>query len=77
MKLLPKAVVGLKALLDGKDLELSGNKYFFDNDGINLVGSDLKTNEEMLLPVYMTLAEFIRLCNQESDTIYLQNVKIN
>jgi len=77
MKLLPKPIVGLKALLDGKDLELDGKKYFFDNDGINLVGEDLKTKEEILLPVDMTLAEFIKLCNKEPDTIYLQNVKIN
>lgn len=76
MGLQPKAIVGLKVLLDGGDLELGGNKYFFDSDGINLVGSDPETYEDTLTPVDMSLNEFIRLCNEEPEKVCMV-MKIN
>jgi len=77
MKLLPKPIAGLKVLLKGEDIELNGRKYCWQDGNLYTPAMNLTTGEEVLLGVEMSLAEFINLCEKESDTIYFQGLKIN
>jgi hypothetical protein len=76
MKFLPKPIVGLKILLTGEDIELNGRKYCLQDGNLYCLAKNITTGEEILLNVDMTLAEFIKLCEKESDTIYFQGLKL-
>jgi hypothetical protein len=77
MNLPPKPIAGLKVLLKGEDIELNGRKYCWQDGNLYTPAMNLTTGEEVLLGADISLAEFINLCEKESDTIYLQGLKIN
>ena len=77
MNLPPKPITGLKILLKGKDIELDGRKYCLEDGNLYSPAMNLTTGQEVLMRVDMSLAEFITLCEKESDSIYFQGLKLN
>ena len=76
MSLPPKPIAGLKLLLRGEDIELGGRKYCLQDGEIYCPAMNITKNEEVLMGVDMSLAEFIKLCERESDTIYFQGLRV-
>jgi hypothetical protein len=77
MNLPPKPIAGLKILLKGEDIELQGRKYCLQDANLYSPAMNLTTGQEVLMRIDMSLAEFITLCEKESDTIYFQGLEIN